>query len=230
MYKHVKRFFDVTFSLIGIIVLLPLFVVVAIWVLLDSRGPVFFKQPRWGKDRTTFNCYKFRTMRLEAPSNVATRDLRKAGNFITISGKVLRRTGIDELPQLLNVLKGDMSLIGPRPVVLSEVDLIDERDKYGANAFLPGIGGWAQSNGRDEVHMQDKARLDGEYAQNFGIAMDISCIWRTFVAIFTSKGFKEGHFGDTEFKHRVGERTKKRPASRLVKFGKRIVNKGNASS
>lgn len=209
MYTHVKRLADVSISAVTLVILLPVFILVGLVIKLDSRGPVLFRQNRWGKDRTVFECLKFRTMSVDAPSAVATRNLKGAKNYITRSGRILRRIGLDELPQLINVLKGEMSLIGPRPVVLAETDLIDERDKYGANAMVPGIGGWAQSNGRDTVGVKEKARLDGEYAQNFSLKMDISCVWRTVVAIFTSEGFKEGHLGDTAYKHEVEARTKK---------------------
>lgn len=208
MYKSVKRLFDIVFSVLGLAILLPILLVIAMWIKLESRGPVIFKQERWGRDKTTFFCYKFRTMTIDAPRDVATRHLTEAGNYITRSGAVLRRIGLDEILQLVNVLKGEMSLIGPRPVVLAEEDLIIERDKYGVNALVPGIGGWAQSNGRDNIDFREKARLDGEYAQNFGLKMDFSCAWRTALAIFTSNGFKEGHFGDTSYKHKVQGRTR----------------------
>ena len=209
MYKRVKRSVDIIVAAIALLVLSPVFLLVAICVKMESKGPVLFRQKRWGRDRTQFECLKFRTMTTDAPSAVATRNLKGAKNYITKFGGILRRVGLDELPQLINVLKGEMSLIGPRPVVLAEIDLIDERDKYGANAMVPGIGGWAQSNGRDTIGVKEKARLDGEYAQNFGFMMDFSCVWRTVVAIFTSDGFKEGHAGDTPYKHEVEKRTKK---------------------
>lgn len=208
MYSYVKRFLDIMLSLAGLVVLLPLFLIVAIVVKIESEGPVFFLQKRYGKNKTPFDCLKFRTMYIDAPSESATAELKNAKYYITKSGRLLRRVGLDELPQLVNVLKGDMSLIGPRPVVLSEKNLIQERDKYGVNELTPGIGGWAQSNGRDEIDYIAKARLDGEYAQNYGFMMDVSCIWRTAVAVFTSSGFKEGHIGDTSYKRFVQHRTK----------------------
>ena len=195
------------------------FIVIALWIKIESKGPVFFKQKRWGKNKSIFECYKFRTMTVEAPKNVATRDLKNSDKYITLSGRFLRRFGIDELPQLFNVLKGDMSLIGPRPVVLAEKDLINEREKYDANSCTPGIGGWAQSNGRDEIDIKEKARLDGEYAQNFGLRMDISCVWRTIVAIFTSDGFKEGCAEKDKYREEVSKNTKK------ISLFKRIVKR-----
>lgn len=221
MYKYVKRASDVIISLSVLVLLSPIFLLISIWIKVESKGPVLFRQARWGRDRTKFECLKFRTMLITAPSGVATRDLRDAGAYITRSGKLLRRLGIDELPQLINILRGEMSLIGPRPVVLAEEDLINERDKYGANSLVPGIGGWAQSNGRDEVDNATKARLDGEYAQNFGLRMDMSCVWRTCVAVFTSSGFKEGHYGDDAYRKKVRKNTRKlslfrKPSRRLI--------------
>ena len=207
MYVHFKRFFDVAVSLAMLVVLSPFLLLVAVWIKLESAGPVLFRQMRYGKDKVPFECLKFRTMYEDTPPDSPTRDLTDSYDYITLSGQILRRTGFDELPQLINILRGDMSLIGPRPVVLAESDLIDERDKYGANAMIPGIGGWAQSNGRDEIDISEKARLDGEYAQNFGWRMDLSCLWRTVVAIFTSHGFKEGGFGDTPYKRMVAKNT-----------------------
>ncbi|MDN5819838.1 MAG: sugar transferase, partial [bacterium] len=201
MYRnYIKRIVDVTVSLILMVVLLPILIPIAIWIKLESAGPILFKQQRYGRSKVPFECFKFRTMHEETPANIATHDLKDSASYITFSGKLLRRSGLDELPQLFNIIRGDMSLVGPRPVVLAEKSLIREREKYGANDMLPGIGGWAQSNGRDEIDIKDKARLDGEYAQNFGWRMDVSCLWRTAVAIFTSSGFKEGGFGDTVYK------------------------------
>ncbi len=207
MYKYVKRTLDILASLIGLVLLAPLFIILTVWIKLESAGPVFFKQSRYGRDKVPFNCLKFRTMYEDTPANSPTRELKNSHQYITHSGRLLRRLGLDELPQLVNILRGDMSLIGPRPVVLAEKDLIAERDKYDANAMTPGIGGWAQSNGRDEIDVREKARLDGEYAQNFGWRMDVSCLWRTAVAIFTSHGFKEGGFGDTPYKRMVAKNT-----------------------
>lgn len=208
MYVHVKRIIDFIVSLMLLLVLSPLLLAISIIISLESRGGILFKQVRSGKDKVPFVCYKFRTMRAEAPRNKATHDFKNSSEYITRTGKVLRRLGIDELPQLFNVIKGEMSLIGPRPVIPAETDLIVERDKYGANAVMPGIGGWAQSNGRDEIDYKTKARLDGEYVQNFGPRMDSSCVRRTCVAVFTSRGFKEG--GD-KYRRKV-------KISRITKF------------
>lgn len=203
IYPYIKRVGDILVSLTVILLMLPILLVIATWIKLDSKGPVLFRHKRWGKNKTIFTCYKFRTMSTDAPSETATRELVNAHAYITKSGKKLRRLGLDELPQLLNVLKGEMSLIGPRPVVLSEVKLIDERDKYGANAFLPGIGGWAQSNGRDVIDTYKKAKLDGYYAMNFGLKMDIHCTLKTLQTIFTSEGYSEGSNIDTPIAKKI---------------------------
>lgn len=226
MYVHIKRVIDVVVSLALIIPLSPFLLVVAIWIKLESAGPIMFKQLRYGKNKVPFECLKFRTMHEDTPPDSPTRKLTDSHSYITFSGRILRRTGFDEIPQLINILRGEMSLIGPRPVVLAETDLIQERDKYGANAMTPGIGGWAQSNGRDEIDISLKARLDGEYAQNFGWRMDLSCIWRTFIAIFTSDGFKEGGFGDTPYKRQIKKNTHR------IKFTGRVIRrvKRNAES
>lgn len=224
MYKYVKRTTDIVVSLISLVILSPVLLVIGLWVKIESEGPILFKQKRYGRNQVPFDCLKYRTMFIDAPANSATADLVDAKYYITTSGRILRRLGLDELPQLFNVLKGEMSLIGPRPVVLAEKKLIKEREKYGANDFTPGIGGWAQSNGRDEIDYKTKARLDGEYAQNFGLHMDVSCVWRTVIAIFTSDGFKEGQIGDTAFKRQVRARTKQ------LALHKRVVRKVKKTS
>lgn len=224
MYVHFKRLVDVAVSLAMLVVLSPFLLLVAAWIKLESAGPVLFKQMRYGKDKVPLECLKFRTMYEDTPPDSPTRKLKDSHSYITFSGRIMRRTGFDELPQLVNILRGDMSLIGPRPVVLAETDLIAERDKYGANAMTPGIGGWAQSNGRDEVGVKEKARMDGEYAQNFSWRMDLSCLWRTLIAVFTSRGFKEGGFGDTAYKRKVQRNTHRITfAGRVVRRVKRDV-------
>ena len=191
--KYVKRSLDVIFaSILALIILLPL-IFIAIWIKLDSKGPIFFKQKRAGKSLEPFMIYKFRTMTTDAPKDCPTEHLKNAGNFITRSGRVMRKLSIDELPQLINVLIGNMSIVGPRPGLLVQEDLIFERAKYGANDFNPGITGWAQVNGRDEVSIEEKGKLDGEYVENFGFIMDSKCIVKTLSAVLSSKGHKEGH-------------------------------------
>ena len=192
MYAYIKHAGDIFVASISIILLLALFFFVAVIIKIDSKGPILFKQQRYGSNRRPFTIYKFRTMAVEAPDNCATGDLNKASSYITRSGKILRKLSIDELPQLINVLKGEMSLIGPRPVILRETDLINEREKYNANKCLPGITGWAQANGRDEISLSEKARLDGEYADNIGLMMDIRCILKTIETLIYAKGYREG--------------------------------------
>lgn len=190
--KYVKRAIDVIFSLVALIIFLPVGLIVALLIKLDSKGPVIFSHARFGRGKMPFTIYKFRSMSVHAPRNAPTSSLRNATSYITRIGKIMRKLSLDELPQLINVLKGEMSLIGPRPVVLKEIDLILERDRYGANACRPGITGWAQVNGRDELNNEDKAKMDGEYVKNFGILMDIKCILMTIHAVLSIKGHREG--------------------------------------
>jgi O-antigen biosynthesis protein WbqP len=199
MYRnYLKRAFDLLSAILLILILSIPFIMIAIWIKLDSRGPVFFKHKRAGKDLKPFTVYKFRTMKTEAPRDVATRNLRDSAMYITRSGKILRKLSVDELPQLLNVLRGEMSMVGPRPVVLQEEDLFVEREKYGANACIPGITGWAQVNGRDEVRVAEKAKMDGEYVDNFGFIMDVKCLLMTVAAVLSIRGHREGHeYGDS---------------------------------
>lgn len=192
MYKkYIKRSLDIVTAIIALIILsLPLLVVMII-IKLDSKGPVFFKHKRYGEDKKIFTIYKFRTMYTDAPKDCATNDLEDAHKHITRFGKFLRLSSIDELPQLINIVKGDMSLVGPRPVIVSEIDLINEREKYGANSCKPGITGWAQVNGRDELRIKEKARMDGEYIKNLSFLMDLECFLMTFKVILLAKGHKE---------------------------------------
>ena len=165
---------------------------IAIWIKLDSHGPVIFKQPRFGKNKVTFMVYKFRTMATDTPQ-VSTNTFKNAHAYITRSGKILRKLSIDELPQILNVLKGEMSLVGPRPVILKEIGLIDLREQVGANSVKPGITGWAQVNGRDELNDVVKSRMDGEYVKNLSFLMDVKCLALTVSAVLAIKGHQEGH-------------------------------------
>jgi len=165
---------------------------VAILIKLNSKGPVLFKQERYGKDRKVFTIYKFRTMYIDSPSQVASRDLDNARDHITRFGKFLRKTSIDELPQLINVFKGDMSFIGPRPVILAEQDQIEEREKYGANSIRPGMSGLAQINGRDYLDIKTKAMYDGMYVQNMSLWLDLKIFVKTFYVVFLAKNVVEG--------------------------------------
>lgn len=194
-YIDQKRKIDFLISLVGLIVLSPLFIGIMIAIKLESEGPVFFKQKRVGLDQVHFNILKFRTMRIDAPKDTPTHLLTNPDQHITKIGKFLRKTSLDELPQMINILKGEMAIIGPRPALWNQYDLIVEREKYGANEVLPGLTGWAQINGRDELSIEVKARLDGEYVQNVSIYMDIRCFLYTAFSVLKSDGVVEGGTG-----------------------------------
>lgn len=197
MYITIKRIIDFILSLLALVVLSPLFLVLAIWIKVDSPGPVFFKQKRIGKDRTFFQIYKFRTMRADTPKDTPTHLLNDPASFITRSGRFLRKTSLDELPQIINILKGEMAIIGPRPALWNQDDLADERDKYGANDVLPGLSGWAQINGRDELPIPVKAKLDGEYIKKMNFIFDLKCLVGTALSVLKSDGVIEGGTGET---------------------------------
>lgn len=197
-YVYIKRIIDFILSLVALIILSPLFLILALWIKLDSKGPVFFKQKRIGVNRTFFQIYKFRTMLAETPDDMPTHLLENPDVFITKSGKFLRKTSLDELPQLINILKGEMAVIGPRPALWNQDDLADERDKYGVNGVLPGLTGWAQINGRDELPIDVKAQLDGEYIEKMGFWFDLKCFFGTFISILKSDGVVEGGTGTLE--------------------------------
>lgn len=190
--KLIKRVLDIILSGSAILILLPLFGVIALWIRLDSEGPVFFRQTRIGIHKTQFEIMKYRTMRTDAPKNVPTHLLNDADHWITRAGRFLRKTSLDELPQLFQIFTGRMSFVGPRPALWNQYDLIAERDRYGANDVLPGLTGWAQVNGRDALAIEDKARYDGEYAAQVTFGMDARCLWETVSAVVTGKGFCEG--------------------------------------
>ena len=191
--KYIKRLLDIPFASIFIVILLIQFAIIAALIKLDSKGPIFFKQKRAGKNLKPFMVYKFRTMTTNAPKNCPTNNLTNANVYITRLGEIMRKLSIDELPQLINVIKGDMSLVGPRPVILFETDLLLEREKYNANSCKPGITGWAQVNGRDELVTSVKAKMDGEYANQISFAMDAKCLLMTIGAVLSIKGNKNGH-------------------------------------
>ena len=192
--KFIKRALDIVISLTALIVLSPVLLLIALLIKLESKGPVIFKQKRFGKNREFFEILKFRSMRTDAPKDVPTNDLKGAQSFITPLGAVLRKTSLDELPQLWNILKGDMSLIGPRPALWNQDDLMELRDKYGASMVRPGLSGWAQVNGRDYLSrdLDKKARRDGEYANNISFAFDLKCFLLTIVKVFNRQGIIEG--------------------------------------
>lgn len=197
MYKkYIKRLLDIVLSLAGIIVLSPLLIVIVLCIKFTSPGPIFFKQKRVGVHKTYFNILKFRSMRIDTPKDVPTHLLSDPDQYITGIGKFLRKTSLDELPQLFNILKGDMSVIGPRPALWNQYDLIAERDKYGANDVVPGLTGWAQVNGRDELEIDVKARLDGEYVQNMSFLFDCKCFFMTISSVLKEDGVVEGGTGE----------------------------------
>lgn len=192
MYRFFKRLMDIVLSGIGIILLLPVFLIIIISIKLDSSGPVFFRQKRFKRNRKIFSILKFRTMKTDTPKDVPTHLLGDATSYITRVGRVLRQTSLDELPQLFNIFIGDMSIIGPRPALYNQLDLMDERDKYGANDIRPGLTGWAQINGRDELPIDVKAAYDGEYVKNLGFMFDLKCFFKTIVKVLKRSGIKEG--------------------------------------
>lgn len=198
MYKYLKRPLDFLISLIALILLSPLFLLIAIWIKINSKGPVFFRQKRVGKNKELFEIYKFRSMRIDTPSDMPTHMLSNPKAFITSSGKFLRKTSLDELPQLINIVAGEMAIIGPRPALWNQYDLIEERDKYKANDIRPGLTGWAQINGRDELEIPVKAKLDGDYVERMSFVFDIKCFVGTIFSVLKSDGVVEGGTGVIE--------------------------------
>lgn len=199
MYQRIKRGMDFILALMGLIVLSPLFLVLIIAIKADSKGPILFKQKRVGIHKSHFMILKFRTMRTDTPKDMPTHLLQNPEQYITKVGKFLRKTSLDELPQIVNILKGDMSIVGPRPALWNQFDLIAERDRYGANDVCPGLTGWAQINGRDELEILVKAQLDGEYTHALnhgrGFTMDCKCFFGTFISVFRGDGVVEGGTG-----------------------------------
>lgn len=199
MYKDgLKRGIDLLLSLAGIIVLSPILLILCLAIKIDSKGPVIFKQKRVGKNKSHFYIYKFRTMKVDTPQETPTHLLSNPDFFITRVGKFLRKTSLDELPQLFNILKGDMAVIGPRPALWNQYDLIEERDKYHANDIRPGLTGLAQISGRDELEIEYKARLDGQYTSNITPLMDLKCFFGTIISVFKSDGVVEGGTGSVK--------------------------------
>lgn len=193
--KYIKRCIDFVLSLLGLIILSPIFIILILFIKLTSPGPVLFKQKRVGINKTHFNIYKFRTMRIDTPKDMPTHLLENPDQYITSIGKFLRKTSLDELPQLINIFKGDMSIVGPRPALWNQYDLIAERDKYHANDILPGLTGWAQVNGRDELEIDIKAKLDGEYVKKMSFFFDCKCFWMTISSVLKHEGVVEGGTG-----------------------------------
>lgn len=198
MYKYFfKRLIDIVLSLLGLLVLAIPMLAIAIAIKIDDPGPAFFKQKRVGKGKKLFWLYKFRSMKVSTP-NLPTHLLENPQQYISKVGAFIRKTSIDELPQLLNILKGDMSVIGPRPALYSQEDLIAERDQYRANDIRPGLTGWAQINGRDELEIPVKAKLDGEYVDKLSFGFDIKCFFGTIKSVLKSEGVVEGGTGAME--------------------------------
>jgi O-antigen biosynthesis protein WbqP len=198
IYLKIKRIIDIFLSLIGLIILAPIFLIVIIAIKCDSKGPVLFKQKRIGIHKSYFNILKFRTMRIDTPKDTPTHLLESPDQWITRVGKFLRKTSLDELPQIWNIFMGQMSIIGPRPALWNQYDLLEERDKYGANDVTPGLTGWAQINGRDELPIAVKARLDGEYVEKISFGMDVICFFGTIASVVKSDGVVEGGTGSKE--------------------------------
>lgn len=197
MYREFfKRFFDIVLSFFAIVFLSWLFVFISLAIVIDDPGPVFFKQKRVGKDKKLFNILKFRSMKRNTPKDIPTHMLSNPEQYITRVGKFLRKTSIDELPQIFNILIGQMSIIGPRPALWNQYDLITERDKYSANDVRPGLSGWAQINGRDGLTIEAKARFDGEYIKRMNFVMDLKCFWGTVKSVFIYEGVIEGGTGN----------------------------------
>ncbi len=197
MYKKlVKRLLDIVLSLTGLIVSAIPMAVITLVIKREDPGPAVFKQKRFGIHKSFFTLYKFRSMKLSTPHDVPTHQLEDPEQYLLKSGKFIRKYSLDELPQLLNIFKGDMSVIGPRPALWNQDDLIEERDKYGANDVKPGLTGWAQINGRDELEIPVKAKLDGEYAQKLSFLFDCRCFFGTFLKVLRHEGVVEGGTGE----------------------------------
>ena len=200
VYMGIKRCIDFILAFVALVLFWWIFLILCIAIKIDSPGPILFKQKRVGLHKTHFNILKFRTMRIDTPKDMPTHMLSNPDQYITKVGKFLRKSSLDELPQILNILKGEMSIVGPRPALWNQYDLIEERDKYGANDVLPGLTGWAQINGRDELEIPVKAKLDGEYIKKFGLGMDIKCFFGTITAVLFHKGVVEGGTGEMKKK------------------------------
>ena len=192
MYQYIKRCIDIVLSLGAIVFLSPVLLVLAVLIKLDSKGPVLFRQKRVGKGKTHFEILKFRTMYADVPKDVPTHLLADPASKITKIGRFLRKSSLDELPQIFNILKGEMSIIGPRPALWNQFDLIEERDKYGANDVRPGLTGLAQVMGRDELPIDIKARYDGDYVKNISFSNDVKIFFRTIFSVASADGIKEG--------------------------------------
>ena len=214
MYKNFfKRLLDIILSFIGAVITLPFFLIIAIVIFIDDPGPVFFKQKRVGKNKKLFYLHKFRSMKVKTP-DIPTHLLTNPEQYITRVGGFLRKTSLDELPQIYDILLGKMSIVGPRPALWNQDDLIAERDKYVANDVKPGLTGWAQINGRDELEIPVKAKLDGDYVEKLnsgkfkGFGMDVKCLFGTVISVVKSDGVVEGGTGELEKAQKAKEEEK----------------------
>ena len=196
--KFGKRLIDLILSGCGIVVLSPVYLILALAIKIDDPGPILFRQKRVGIHKSHFHIMKFRTMKMETPRDMPTHMLENPEQYITRVGKILRKTSLDELPQIFQIFTGEMSIIGPRPALWNQFDLIAERDKYGANDVRPGLTGWAQINGRDELPIDVKARYDGEYVENLSFLFDCKCFFGTIASVLKSDGVVEGGTGQLE--------------------------------
>ena len=196
MYKGIKRFLDFILSLIAVVGLSWLLLIIAVAIKVEDGGNILFKQKRIGLNKKEFYIYKFGTMKTTTPKDVPTHLLENPESYITAVGKFLRKSSLDELPQLFNIIKGEMSIVGPRPALWNQFDLIAERDKYGANNVVPGLTGWAQVNGRDELPIPVKSKYDGEYVEKMSFLFDVYIIIRTVFSVFKADGVQEGRHED----------------------------------
>lgn len=194
--NYIKRVIDFILSLVGLILLSPVFIILCLWIKLDLKVQYYSSKKRFGKNKTFFYIYKFRTMRTDTPSDMPTHMLSDPDQYITRAGKFLRKTSLDELPQIINILKGEMAIIGPRPALWNQDDLIAERDRYHANDIKPGLTGWAQINGRDELEIEVKAKLDGDYVKHMSFLFDMKCFFGTITSVLKHDGVVEGGTGE----------------------------------
>ena len=210
MYKFfLKRLIDLLLSFLAIVLLLPLWIALSIAIFVTDPGPVFFTQKRVGKSKKTFKILKFRTMKTSTPHDMPTHMLENPEQYITKIGKFLRKTSLDELPQVFNIFVSQMSIIGPRPALWNQDDLVAERDKYGANDIKPGLTGWAQINGRDELEIADKAKLDGEYVEKMSFLFDCECFFGTIKSVLKHEGVVEGGTGKLKQEEQEREEIRK---------------------
>ncbi len=199
----IKRFFDIIMSLAGMIILSPVFLFLSIWILIDDPGPILFTQKRLGENKRYFKLHKFRSMKMSTPHDRPTHMLDNPDQYITKAGKFIRAHSLDELPQIWDIFIGNMSVVGPRPGLWNQDVLTAERDKYGANAVRPGLTGWAQINGRDELEISEKARLDGEYVKNLGLIMDLKCFFGSLGVFTGDESVVEGGTGAIESENKI---------------------------